>query len=310
MGNNGQLRRYEAVLLLCAIALAWGSVWPVLKAILHDIPPLWTLALRSAIGTATLFAMSAARRAVVLPKRGDIPVVLNIALLHMVAFTGLVTVGLQFVPAGRSVVLGYTTPLWVSIGARLFLGEALTPARIAGNGIGLLGLLLLFNPSSRVWHDHAALMGNALVLAAALCWAASILHVRAHRWLSSPFELVPWQALLATCTLAPLALAFEGIPRIHWTARLVALLLYASIAGIALPYWALQTVNKNLPAITTALGLLAVPVVGVVCSSIGLGEPLDASLIVAMLLIICGIAVGMSDAIARIGLPWRKRRSA
>jgi hypothetical protein len=37
-------------------------------------------------------------------------------------------------------------------------------------------------------------------------------------------------------------------------------------------------------------------------------EPLDASLIVAMLRIICGIAVGMSDAIARIGLPWRNSR--
>jgi drug/metabolite transporter (DMT)-like permease len=82
--------------------------WPVIKAILQDLP--WTTALRSIIGTAILFAISALRRSVVLPKSGDIPVVLNIALLHMVAFTGLVSIGLQFVPAGRSVVLGYTTP--------------------------------------------------------------------------------------------------------------------------------------------------------------------------------------------------------
>lgn len=291
-------------MLLCMIAVGWGTAWPVIKAILQDIPPLWTLVIRSAIGTATLFAISAGRRSLVLPKRGDAPVVLNIGLLHMVAFAALVSVGLQFVPAGRSIVLGYTTPLWVSIGARIFLGEALTPARIAGNGIGLVGLLLLFYPSTLVWRDRTALMGNALVFGAALCWAASILHVRAHRWLSSPFELVPWQALLATCTLAPMALLFEGIPRIDWNTRLVALLLYGGTAGIALPYWAMQTVNKNLPAITTALGLLAVPVVGVVCSSIGLGEPLNASLIVAMLFITCGIAVGMSDElITRIGFP-------
>jgi drug/metabolite transporter (DMT)-like permease len=132
MPSKGQLRRYEAVLLLCTIAVGWGTAWPVIKAILQDIPPLWTLVLRSAIGTATLFAISAGRRSLVLPKRGDAPVVINIALLHMVAFAALVSVGLQFVPAGRSIVLGYTTPLWVSIGARIFLGEALTPARIAG----------------------------------------------------------------------------------------------------------------------------------------------------------------------------------
>jgi hypothetical protein len=28
-----------------------GNAWPVIKAILHDIPPLWTLVIRSAIGT-------------------------------------------------------------------------------------------------------------------------------------------------------------------------------------------------------------------------------------------------------------------
>src|SRR5262249_43685598 len=120
---------------------------------------------------------------------------------HMVAFTGLVSIGLQFVPAGRSVVLGYTTPLWVTIGAGLFLGEPLTPSRIIGLIVGLSGLLLLFDPSTFDWSNHDAIIGNALVLVAALCWTASILHVRAHKWVSTPFELVPWQALLATCVL-------------------------------------------------------------------------------------------------------------
>lgn len=308
MPSDNQLPRYEAVLLLAAIALGWGTAWPVIKAIVQDVPPLWTLLIRSAIGTATLFAISIGRRSLVLPKRGDTPVILNVALLHMVAFAALVSVGLQFVPAGRSIVLGYTTPLWVSIGARLFLGEALTPARLAGIGIGLLGLLLLFNPASFPWHDRTALIGNALVMGSALCWAASILHVRAHRWLSSPFMLVPWQALLATAALLPLALIFEGVPHIVWTTRLVALLVYGGTVCIALPYWAMQMVNKSLPAITTALALLVVPVVGVVCSAIALGERVNAALVVAMLLIIAGIAVGTSDAIARIGVPWRKRR--
>jgi drug/metabolite transporter (DMT)-like permease len=272
----------------------------VIKAILQDVPPLWTLLLRSMVGTTTLFAISIGRRSLSLPLRGDIAVVLNVSLLHMVAFAVLVSVGLQFVPAGRSIVLGYTTPLWVSAGARLFLGEALTRARVAGIATGLLGLAVLFNPSSFPWHDRAALTGNVLVLLGSFCWAASILHVRAHRWVSSPFELVPWQVLLATCTLAPLALMFEGLPRIDWSPRLLALLLYGGTAGIALPYWAMQIVNKNLPAITTALALLVVPVVGVACSALALGEPITAGLILAMLLIISGIAIGMSDSILRL----------
>ena len=287
-------------MLLGAVAVGWGTAWPVIKAILQDVPPLWTLLLRSVVGTATLFTISIGRRSLTLPQRGDIAVVLNVSLLHMVAFAVLVSVGLQFVPAGRSIVLGYTTPLWVSAGARIFLSEALTRARIAGIGLGLFGLAVLFNPFSFPWHDHAAVTGNLLVLLGSFCWAASILHVRAHRWVSSPFELVPWQVLLATCTLAPLALLFEGVPRIEWSARLLALLVYGGTAGIALPYWAMQIVNKNLPAITTSLALLVVPVVGVACSALALGEPISAGLILAMLLIISGIVVGMSDSIMRL----------
>ena len=298
--NTSSLRSHEAILLLGAVAVGWGTAWPVIKAILQDVPPLWTLLLRSLVGTATLFTISIGRRSLMLPRRGDIAVVLNVSLLHMVAFAVLVSVGLQFVPAGRSIVLGYTTPLWVSAGARIFLSEALTRARIAGIGLGLFGLAVLFNPFSFPWHDHAALTGNLLVLLGSFCWAASILHVRAHRWVSSPFELVPWQVLLATCTLAPLALLFEGVPRIEWSARLLALLVYGGTAGIALPYWAMQIVNKNLPAITTSLALLVVPVVGVACSALALGEPITAGLILAMLLIICGIVVGMSDSIMRL----------
>ena len=298
--NTSSLQSHEAILLLGAVAVGWGTAWPVIKAVLQDVPPLWTLLLRSVVGTATLFAISIGRRSLTLPQRGDIAVVLNVSLLHMVAFAVLVSVGLQFVPAGRSIVLGYTTPLWVSAGARIFLCEALTRARVAGIGLGLFGLAVLFNPFSFPWHDHAALTGNLLVLLGSFCWAASILHVRAHRWVSSPFELVPWQVLLATCTLAPLALLFEGVPRIEWSARLLALLVYGGTAGIALPYWAMQIVNKNLPAITTSLALLVVPVVGVACSALALGEPITAGLILAMLLIISGIAVGMSDSIMRL----------
>jgi drug/metabolite transporter (DMT)-like permease len=138
-------------LLLCGIAVGGGTAWPVIKAILQDVPPLWTLVLRSAIETGTLFAISIGRRCLVFPKRGDAMVVLNVSLLYMVAFAALVIVGLRFVPAGRSIVLAYTTPLWVSVGARLFLGEALTPARLTGIGAGVLGLVLLSNPSGFSW---------------------------------------------------------------------------------------------------------------------------------------------------------------
>src|SRR5207247_1969596 len=81
-----------------------------------------------------------------LPTRADVPVVLSITLLHMVRFVVLANVGLELVSTGRTVVLAYTTPLWVAPAARIFLHERLTPSRVIGVLIGVTGLVVLFNP--------------------------------------------------------------------------------------------------------------------------------------------------------------------
>jgi len=274
------------------VVFSWGITWPVTKAIVAQVPPLWTAAIRSAIAGVALLGRLLPRGTLIVPKRGDWAVVVNIALLHMVAFAALVAVGLQFISAGRSVVLGYTAPLWVVPGARLFLGERITARRAAGVGIGVAGLALMFNPLAFDWGDSNALLGNALILLAAFCWAVSILHVRAHMWISTPFQLVFWEILVATVVLLMLALVVEGLPHIDWSLNLVGLFLFASIFGVVVAYWAMATVNRSLPAVTTSLGILATPVVGTLGSAVALDEPIGMTLLVAMALILGGIAVG------------------
>jgi drug/metabolite transporter (DMT)-like permease len=290
------LSRRMAILLFALVIFSWGITWPVTKAIVAVVPPLWSAAIRSAIAGIALLALLLPRGALIVPKRGDWAVVVNIALLHMVAFAALVAVGLQFITAGRSVVLGYTAPLWVVPGARLFLGERITARRAAGVGIGVAGLALMFNPLAFDWSDRDAIFGNALILLGALCWAVSILHVRAHAWISTPFQLVFWEVLLATVVLLALALWIEGPPPpIAWTAELAGLFLFASVFGVVVAYWAMAMVNRSLPAVTTSLGILATPVVGTLGSAFALGEPIGITLLVAMALILGGIAVGTTD---------------
>jgi drug/metabolite transporter (DMT)-like permease len=97
-----------------------------------------------------------------------------------------------------------------------------------------------------------------------------------------------------------MALAVEGPPRIEWTPTITAGFLYGGFVGNALAYWAMTMVNRSLPAVTTSLGILGTPVVGVIVSMIALGEPLSVYLVAAMLLIIGGIAVGTAPWSARI----------
>lgn len=276
---------------LIVVVVAWGLTWPVNKLILESLSPLWMMALRTAIATAALFAISLGLGRLARPPRADLPVLLSITLLHMVGFALLAAWGLRLVPTGRSVVLAYTAPLWVIPGAVFFLRERLTLRRVTGVAVGMLGLLVLFNPLAFDWTDRDVILGNGAILVAAALWAASILHIRGHRWRSNPFDLVPWEMLLASAILIPTAVA-SGAPATEWTGRLAALLLYAGIPGTAVAYWAAAVASRNLPAVTTALGLLTTPLVSVAAATLWLGEPLTLSLVVAIVLILGGVAIG------------------
>jgi drug/metabolite transporter (DMT)-like permease len=284
----------EGILFLGTVVVAWGLTWPVNKVILESLSPLWMMALRSAVATVALFAISIGRGRLALPPKADLPVLLSISLLHMVGFALLAAWGLQLVSTGRSVVLAYTTPLWVTPGACLFLRERLSVRRMVGVVVGLLGLLVLFNPLAFDWTNREAVLGNGAIIVAALLWAASILHIRAHRWHCTPFDLVPWEMLLATSILMPLALATSRVPDAEWNVRLVALLLYAGVPGTALAYWATAVASRNLPAVTTSLGLLATPVVSVVVATVWLGEAPSLTLLAAIVLILGGVAIGIT----------------
>jgi drug/metabolite transporter (DMT)-like permease len=174
----------------------------------------------------------------------------------------------------------------------MFLSEAITRRRAIGIGLGLAGLAVIFNPRTLDWGDRNALFGSGLILLAAFCWAGNIVYVRAHKWISTPFQLVFWQVLLAAALLSIIAWLIEGAPNIVWTARLSVLLLYSGIVCTAFANWAMTMVNRSLPAVTTSLCLLATPLLGIVSATAMLHEPLEPSLFLAMTLIIGGIALG------------------
>ncbi len=292
MSGQAPLSRPMALALLALLATVWGLNWPVIKLTVQSVSPLWLTPIRCAIAALVLLVLQLLQGNLTLPRRGDIPVIVSISLMHMVAFSTLIAMGMQLVPASRAVVLGYTTPLWVAPLAYFYLRERISLWRLLGVVMGLSGLMLIFNPFAFDWSNGSAVLGNGMVLLAAMFWAANIVHVRSHRWVSSPFQLVLWEVLLAGAIMTVVALAIEGVPRIEWTMELVALLAYGGVFGTAVAFWAMAVITRSLPAITTSLGLLAAPIVGIVSAALWLREPLGTTLIIALVLMAVGIALG------------------
>jgi drug/metabolite transporter (DMT)-like permease len=293
------LRRRSAIALVACLVLIWGGNWPVNKTILAHISPLWFACLRMALGAITIFAVQVLRSdRIRLPARGDLPVVLSIGLVQMAAMLALMNLGLVNVAAGRSAILSYTTPLWVVPGAILILGERLSWGKAMALLLGLAGVAFMFNPIGFDWSDRKAVIGNGYLLAAAALWAATTVHLRSHRWRGTPLALVPWQMIVGLLALTVVAWLIEGPPpRVSLSWQFLLLALYSGPVITAFPFWAFVTVARTLPALTTSLTLLLVPVIGLLSSAVFLSEPLTATSVTGLLLIVSAVAaVSLADA--------------
>lgn len=285
-------RRRRAILLLALLVVIWGLNWVLAKKSLEFVSPVWVTAFRLVPVCIMFFVICIATKQLRIPVRADIPVIFSIGWLHMVGFSVLVSWGLQYLPAGKSIVLAYTTPLWVLPAAWLFLNESFTPRRILGLVIGMSGLVLILQPSAMDWGDRNVLIGHGFVLLGALLWAISIVYGRAHKWVTPLFALLPWQMLVGGLTQVVLAFALEGMPHFDWSLEAILLVGFGSLFGNGIAYWLMNIVSRDLPAAGVSMGLLGVPLIGLFCSSLFLGEVLGPELLIATVLIIAGIILG------------------
>lgn len=288
--NQRALHR-QAYLLLAAVILLWGINWPIMKVGLTAISPLWFAAARALLGAATLFALLGLQGRLVRPTRRDLPVLVSIGLVQVAGAMALIHFGLTLVEAGRSAILAYTFPLWVAPLAVLVLHEPLTRARIVGLVFGLAGVAVLFNPLGYDFSQPGVLLGNGLLIGASLCWAVAVVHIRGHDWQALPVQLAPWQLLIGGLALVPVAFAAEGDVTVAWSPGLLAVLAYNGAIASAFCFWAHVTAARQLPAISTALGSLGVPVTGMLASAWWLDEALTAGKLAGLALILFGVAL-------------------
>ena len=104
-------------------------------------------------------------------------------------------------PIAEVTAIGYTTPIFVSIGAAIFLGETLAFRRIFAILIAFFGMLVILRPGFEVLS-----LGRISQLVAALFFSISYLLTKKLTYNSSPFMIVAMLTVYVTIALAPFAL--------------------------------------------------------------------------------------------------------
>ncbi len=276
--------------LLAGVIFILGVNWPLNKIGLRSVGPLWFGALRVGGAAAAVALLTLVTGRLRFPHRQDWPVVLSVGLVRIAGVACLSFIAIQVVPPGRSSVLVWTASLWTVPIAAVVLRERMSTLRWIGLAVGIIGIVLLFEPWRFQWSDREVLVGHGLLLLAAMFNASVAVHMRAHRWRSNPLDLMPWQLLAGAVLLLIVALAGEGKPAVHWSFGFGGNLAFQCLLASGFAIWAQQTVLQRLPAISTTLMMMAIPVVGLASSIVVLGESVTAVGMVGVAAILAGVA--------------------
>ncbi|WP_022729036.1 DMT family transporter [Fodinicurvata sediminis] len=204
-------------------------------------------------------------------------------------FGALSALAIQLTATGRVAICIYTMPIWVVLLARIALKEALTPARTLSLTLCCLGLLILLWPLLQA----GVSLGALAAIGGAISWAIGIVYLKWARIAAHPLTVAVYQifagALVSALGMLVAGEGFEGpIGLQSWFG-----LLYGVVCGTALGYLLWFRVLGRLPAGTAGLGVLLVPVFGVVASAILLGERPTPADLVGFVLILAAALVAL-----------------
>jgi drug/metabolite transporter (DMT)-like permease len=263
------LSRRDLVLLVL-LTLTWGLNWPVMKAGVQDLPPLYFRVLCIGGGLAVLWAYARVAGIPLAVPRGAWPQIARLALPNMIVWHVLLIVALKMLPAGRSAILGYTMPVWVVVFGLLVFREAVPRVHLLGVGAAFAAALLLL--SSEFVALSGRPLGTLLVLVAAAAWGYGTHLMRRHLRSMPIIALTFWMLALTLAVMLVLTILFERAAwraptRLEWAS-----IVYNMVLAIAFCHAAWAQLARTLPPAASGLSVMLIPVVGVFSSMWLLGE--------------------------------------
>lgn len=255
---------------LVALTLMWGVNWPMMKLSLRELSPLYFRALTMTCGALWLYLFYRARGLRMWPQGGEWRSVIVLGLPNMLGWHTVSILGVQQLASGRAAILGFTMPIWTVLISVLFLGEKLT-RRVAFAAVAVAAAIALLTAN-----EFTTLAGRPVGVAwmglAALLWAVGTLMMRrAH--LTLPVEtLTVWMMIVASLCLWVIAWVSEPWPVWSFSTRMWISLAYGAFInyGFAQIIW--SGLARNLPPATSAMSIMAVPLVGTLTATVIVGE--------------------------------------
>ncbi|WP_244669505.1 DMT family transporter [Kaistia sp. 32K] len=233
MGRGGSLADLGLIALFCLI---WSSAFAAGKLALPDCPPLILLSSRFLVAGLFLFGLAALVGRPSWPDRRTTASWVVLGALNGALYLGLSYSGMRTVSSAFTAVLISANPLLTALVASPVLGERLSPLKLGGLLLGMIGVGIVLRSrlvgGAEDWH------GTLLVLAALVALVGGTILFKKLKPGGDLWTGTAIQSLSAGILLLPLALATESLGDVRLTPALIGGWLYlvvvTSIGGYLL----------------------------------------------------------------------------
>jgi drug/metabolite transporter (DMT)-like permease len=278
------------LMFLAVTSVGWGFNWPIMKHILIEWPPLSTRGWTGVAGGALLAILAVVTGQSLRVPAGQWPRLLLSAFLNVTIWMTLMGLALVWLPANEAVVLAYTMPIWTALLAWPLLRERMSAARILALLMAFAGVAALTGADG-FEASIDKLPGIAMVLTGAFIFGLGTITAKR---LPIAMPLISSTALQIGLGCIPVAVAglvFEhpsiaALSQLGW-----AMMAYMIVIQFCVGYVCWFAALARLPASVAAIGTMAVPVIGVVVSSLALHEPLGPGQIAALIFTLAGVVL-------------------
>jgi drug/metabolite transporter (DMT)-like permease len=274
--------------LVVAICLTWGFNQPAIKLAIHDVPPLTQCAIRSALATLIVLGLMRWRGLPIAARDGSLAAGLICGALFGVEFL-LIYRGLLYTTASRAVLFIYLAPFFVVIGARVVLpGDRFNAMQWLGMAMAFAGMMTAFGVPAPASSPHQ-LLGDLMMAAAALAWAATTLVIKTSALSRVSSEKTLLYQLVVCVPIVTLgALVFgERITAMPSAVAFGSLAYQTVVVGTTFSLWFALIVKFSASRLSAFTFLT--PLFGVAAGHLVLGEPLTPAFVVAVLLVATGL---------------------
>ncbi len=288
--------RRRVLVPFAVVTLIWGSTFLVIRGQLGVVPPGWSVTYRFVIAAVAMFAYARATRVRLRLTRREQALAAAVGIAQFVLNFNFVYRAEHYVTSGLVAVMFALLIVPNAVFGRIFLGQRLPGAFLAGSVVALLGVALLFRHEMLVAAagSRGVALGIGLTALAVLSASASNVLQASDRARDVPMTaLVAWAMFWGVLVNAALAWVTVGPPVVEMRAAYWLGTAWLALAGSTLAFPLYYGVIRAIGAARAAYSNVIVPVIAMSLSTMFEGYRWSPAAAVGGVLVGAGLVIAL-----------------